>query len=596
MAFAVAVVVRNAAGLTAVAAASAEVIAQPASLVVELGLPTGMLKFHQAEATDLGDYTGPFVRQRCLMQRQGAWTVFFRPDADGSRQEIVVEYGGHDFSVSPTKPVVTPAHILWPYTATIKRGDTTLALVTVPRQYWLTRWRWQSAPRPIMRSHDDLVAMKAILPLDAQALWNNPPDFSLPAAVWTGPLGTAGINTAMGTTGDRQEIGPITNLQGSYLMRGNPEARTGMMAQAEAVGSFPFWLRESGNLLDVYAHPYQALNQTADARRYPQLYPAFPTGDASFFRLDNAHFPAVAYVPWLLTDDPYFLEGAQMSAIYAATQANYHQLNQKLPGLAAPFQKRGWGWGCRDILRMAALAPESTPGWLQPRSYFRKMATDNLTYVQRHMASQIKACRIFHMVGLNSSIDSWIEGYCLSGFGWAKWSRAFPEWDAAIDWMAATLLEQTADPALGGWDRRWPAAYRVILNRARTAAADKTIPLTSIAYNASPELYAAETPDSWGELWQLFKQRMVLDGKPITVGTADKVYENRTDNPTSVPSSPHYHEVVLGALGALSFGSTPAAKAHYDWMRSKMQAVYDSYSASGGAKSSFRYAYLSGRR
>lgn len=589
MALAVAVTVRNAAGALASASASAEVLAEPAGLVVELALPSGALTFSQAEAVDLGDYVGKFVRQRCLMQRQGAWTVFFRPDAGGARQEIVVEYGGYDFSVSPTKPVGTPTHILSPYTATIRRGTETLATVTVPKQYWLTRWRWQSAPRPIVRSHADLVAMKAILPLDAQALWNNPPNFS-PAVSWSGPMGTAGINTAMGTTGDRQEIGPITNVQGSYLVRGNPEARVGMLAQAEAVGSFPFWLRDGSNLLDVYARPYHGLNFTADAARYPKLSPTWPANDASFFRLDTAHFPAVAFVPWLLTDDPYFLEGGQASAIFAAVEANYHQLNQKLPGLANPSQKRGWGWGVREILRMAALAPETAPSWLRPRSMFRKMAADNLAYVQRHMASPIKACRIFHVAIGNASIDPWVEGYVMSVLGWARWTRFFPEWDAAVDWMADVLLQTTADPAFGGWDRRWPAAYRIILNRARKAAVDKTVPLTGIAYNANAEPYADETPDSWGELWTLYKQRMALDGTLITVGSDDKIYENRTDNPGSTPTGPHYHEVVLGALGALAFGGTPNAKAHYDWMRSKMQPVYDSYGS--GIKSSFRYAYL----
>lgn len=532
-------------------------------LSVEITLPGGTLHFSEADATDLGAYIGDFVRQHCRAQRQGAWTVFFRPDVDGrrdvgaGRDEVVVEYGAYDFSVSPTVPVGERAHILQPFTATIKSGTALLATIIVPKQYWLTRWRWQSAPRPIVRNHDDLVAMKAILPLSEAALWNNPPDTSSASAVWSGPMGTGGLMVAMGTTGDRQELGPITDLQGSYLVRGNEAALTGMLAQAEAVGSFPFWLRSDGdNLLDVFAHPYEGLQFTSNATKYPKLYPANPPNDANFFELDAAHHPAVAYIPWLLTDDPFFLEGAQMQAIYAACNANYHQINQELPGLASPSQKRSWGWGTRDILRMSVMAPENPPQWLRPRSYFRRMDNDNLTYVTRHMEDPQPACQIFHLCAGLDAVTSWEEGYTLSGFGWLRWNGSLPEWDIAVDWLAGTLLG-LSDPAPDAWERRWPAPYRAYLY----------------------------TSANWGELWANYQAEMTT---PITIGPDDKIYENRTDNPATCPSGPHYHEVMLGALTALALGGVPQAQEHADWMRARMQPVYVSYN---NQPSSFRYAY-----
>lgn len=89
-------------------------------LSVELALPSGTLIFSQSAATDFGDYLGEFVQQRCLVQWQGPWTVFFRPDIDGNRDEVVVEYGGYDFSGEPTVPICPPVHILEAYTATIR--------------------------------------------------------------------------------------------------------------------------------------------------------------------------------------------------------------------------------------------------------------------------------------------------------------------------------------------------------------------------------------------------------------------------------------------------------------------------------------------
>ena len=158
--------------------------------------------------------------------------------------------------------------------------------------------------------------------------------------------------------------------------------------------------------------------------------------------------------------------------------------------------------------------------------------------------------------------------------------------------MAQTLIEHTADPALGGWDRRWPAGFWIIINRARTAATDLSIqaPGQNIAYNAAiPEPYAEETPDSWGELWSLYQQRMALEGNPIAMGDDDRIYQNADDNPEAAGYPLNYMEIICGALGALAIGGVPQAAEHQAWMRAALPAMYDTY---GNPPSSFRYAYL----
>jgi len=564
----------------------------PVSVRVDLLFADGtVLAFSQAMATDLGDYVGKFVRQHCFMHRKGAWTVFFRPDADGRRVELVVEYG-----IWPTPDGIIPSHIRQSFKARIWQGDHALAEITIPKQYWMTRWRWQSASRPIRRTLADLVAMRAHLPMSEQALVGKVASFSSKSAIWTGPMESGGLMTGMPSAGDRQEIGPITNLQASYLMRDNKEAETGMLAQAEAVGSFPIWLRDTrtNNLLDVFVHPYQGFNSTAAPSEYPKIYPDVPRLDTrkvepDFFTMNLAHLPSPSFIPWLLTDDPYFLEGAQATAVYAAIESNYHQLNQKLPGLANVTAPRAWAWGLRDVLRMAAFAPENPPLWLQPRSFFRKMSDNNLTYAKRLMTSTIKVFSIFHLATENNAaLCPWMEGYLISVLGWAGWSGFFPEWNNAIAWLGEPLLRMTDDPALGGWDRRWPAAYYVPVNRARSLVKDRTIPWTSVSLSTVSDPYSSETPDSWGELWSLFKDWMAQQRKPIMIGTDNEIYEQPADNRVSCPSGPHYHEVVTGAVAALALSGVPKAREHFDWLHAKMPGIYASYK--GGTRS-FRYAY-----
>ena len=44
------------------------------------------------------------------------------------------------------------------YVVEIERGGKAVARVEVPKHYWFSRWRWQSAPRPIIAKPRDLIA------------------------------------------------------------------------------------------------------------------------------------------------------------------------------------------------------------------------------------------------------------------------------------------------------------------------------------------------------------------------------------------------------------------------------------------------------
>src|SRR5213593_1246608 len=115
-----------------------------ANLGVEIALPDGRHAFAARSGGDLGDYSGPGFVQRNVAVRDPKipFTVFFRPDRDGGRVEVVFEWGDPFNS--------NPRHLPG-YVARIVEDGKTLATVKVPVHYWMSRWRWQSAPRPIIR-------------------------------------------------------------------------------------------------------------------------------------------------------------------------------------------------------------------------------------------------------------------------------------------------------------------------------------------------------------------------------------------------------------------------------------------------------------
>ena len=109
-----------------------------------------------------------------------------------------------------------------------------------------------------------------------------------------------------------------------------------------------------------------------------------------------AHFPGVAWLPWLLTDDPWHLEGLQAIGVFSTIESNLYEFTYKFPGLACPPTCRSWCWGTRHHAQLAAFSPITPPSWLKPRSYWASMLEDDLKYVELHYNSDIKATRIFH--------------------------------------------------------------------------------------------------------------------------------------------------------------------------------------------------------
>jgi hypothetical protein len=546
--------------------------------------------FDQGSAKDAGDYIGPFVHQKCFVARADEWTVFFRPDADRSREEIVVERG-----LIRLGPGQTPNHILEPYSATVLRDGKRIAELTVPRHWWLARWRWQSAPRPVKRSLRELIAMKAICPLGRSALYGAKPPTTV--IKWQGPMDIAGLQTGMGGVGERQEIGPITEYQASYLLDPSLHLFTTIMAQAEAVGSMPIWARDqlTGALVDVYEMPHIAFLAGGDPTIPQPPYPYNP--DHSYneylFRMDVPHIPSAAYVPWLLTDDPFYYEGVEAIASYGVLVTDYHRDTQKLPGLVVPGETRGWGWGMREIMRLAAFAPEQSPAWLKPRAYWKKIVADNLTFTRQYMASPAKIHRVFRMFTRSDQCEPYFSGFVMSTLGWAMWSGLYPEWTEFTNWFAGGLLPFVDGKS--GWDRRWPAPYWVNFLTMRDLRTSEAAPATLAVFD---EGWDPRTPDSWGEAWRLFpkwvsspKATYSAASQPLDPSRwidPNKVYENGTDSPyglvKSAPSGPYYALVMRAALAYAALAGVPGAKPAHDWLHAKMPAVCASYGASGSYK------------
>lgn len=412
--------------------------------------------FTQDGGTDLGTYEDPQGRfaQHCIAARSDTLPdvlVMFRPDADGKREEVVVEFGrclnnaDQQYNYSSTA-------VIGAYTATIKQDDTVLATVQVPTHYFYSRWRWQSAPRPVTVKAADLIAAKLVPNLDKTLVPG------LRAAVHTddGPMQPNGITPYMPQTGERDDIGILTESQADYLMYEDEQGLQTIRAWVEGSAAFPWHERDEETFAPINFVDTYPLVSSYEGPYGPPHLPVYYTYENALSP-DSAHAPDCGYIPFLLTGDPYALEELQFATTHDyVAQSSYK--NYCINGGV-----RAYAWHMRHVAHCVAATPDHVPKWLQPKSYWQKYLSQALDWSLAH-GPEMPAGTWQHDFGYmapevntGGEIPFFTEEYLCGvyhhmvdlGLGW----------EVMRDWKDAGLIARTNGTS--GWNRSIPVAYIV---------------------------------------------------------------------------------------------------------------------------------------
>jgi hypothetical protein len=437
--------------------------------VVTIGASSYEVREDQGQ--DLGNFIseiGGFT-QRCTRADVPGlpMTVFFRPDLNSDRVEVVFELG-RLFNAAPAN--------LGAYAVAIYRDTQLLATVSVPVHYWFSRWRWQSAPRPVVANIDTLISQGLLPPYHraAELLATTPQTYSI--------MGLAGVTAYMPSTGERPDIGMLTEPQAQFVRTSDQNALTTLRAQGEAAGTVPWHMRDenTGAPIDFRTYP----NATWYSASAGSPYIASASTPVT---IDSAHQPALSYLPYLLTGDPYHLEDLQFQATW-----NWGALPpQYRPSIPQP---RAWAWSVRTLAQCARITPASTPAWLLPQTYWLDQLADHREYFEAHYVNSISpVCSVFRATGniyaardegvrapAGTWVDPWQDEFLASVLGWIN-TMGFSDWRMSFDWIIGGTIARTN--GVSGWMRAQAVPYRMILR----------------ATNTSP---FAQT---WGEAWQLTK-------------------------------------------------------------------------------------------
>jgi hypothetical protein len=510
--------------------------------------------FDGAAGEDMGSYVGEFVQQRCfrVLRPELPLTVFFRPDVTGDRVEVVFELGR--MWIKPDSPAL--AHITDPYSVEIVRGGRSLAKIDVPCHWWWSRWRWQSSPRPIVRKPSGLIATSLLPP------YGELPEFSGKSgqreAAYEKPMDQAGLARDWGNTGERDEIGPITEAQADYVITGSPSSLRTLIAQAEACASAPIHWRDenTGAFIDFQRYPHASANAHDGKPNIPSPpEPRTVDGkpDRRFFRAEPAHAGALAYVPYLLTDDPYYLEELESLGELGIGFSAWFRSLYNLPGLAQPNQTRSFAWSMRSLFQLGVVSPEKPPRWLLPRSYWRKNVADSRAFLQRFMDSPARVHRYFRCFPNVRGAPTWQSNMLSFILAWGI-TMGYDDWKDAYSWQIGGPIAQSSGKS--GWSRQWPVPY--IWYPLRTYEKYKESPI-QLFKDTSID---AETCRDWGDAWNFFKSEQKID---------DKGWDGHTI--MEDVQSPAYYVYLLASMRMASRLGIAEAAQIADWLVKELPAT-----------------------
>jgi hypothetical protein len=265
----------------------------------------------------------------------------------------------------------------------------------------------------------------------------------------TGPMKIGTMTADMGMSGGRGDIGPLPDWSVNYVLSMDKRAKDVLLANADGSGSLPIHYRDENTgapiRTDNEKNALISLHQNlADHGPLPVPRYASKDDEAAVANVDLAHFPSLAYLPYLVTGELYYLEELQFLASFSpiGTDPAY---NGNGKGLLRWHQLRGQAWTMRTLAEAAAITPDNDP----MKGYFLQQLDNNLEFYNKtYVVGNPNALGVYDGSG---------EGSFTVGSGVAPWQDDF------FTWMTGYVADLGFDKALplAQWKGKFPVGRMV---------------------------------------------------------------------------------------------------------------------------------------
>jgi hypothetical protein len=261
------------------------------------------------------------------------------------------------------------------YDAQVQVGGQTVYSQAALKHLHHARWRktfwWGSAPQAEVQHNTKYLIATGALPNYDTNLIISPTALNGLDSRWTNsntaPMGPGIVVTAMSTAGGRPDIGPLPEWGAMYLLSMDKRAKKVTLGVGDLAGSWPVHYRDKRTDLPVSLanYPYMTLLGNASDTVNPvtkqsEAFPACGGDCTTVFKPVSSHQPSLAYLPYLVTGDHYYLEELQFWANFNMLRTNptYRSFEK---GLVKADEVRGQAWSLRTLGQTAYITPDNDP-------------------------------------------------------------------------------------------------------------------------------------------------------------------------------------------------------------------------------------------
>ncbi|HYH46869.1 MAG TPA: hypothetical protein VEG34_14395, partial [Thermoanaerobaculia bacterium] len=350
----------------------------------------------------------------------------------------------------------------------------------------------------------------------------------------------------MGTPGGRWDIGLLPAWTAIALLSGEEDAFRLMLDSGDRAGIFSVHYRDrkTGRPLSIDDHPTVTTINPRYSRETDRL-PACPKELCnSPFKPDHEHQPSLAYVPYLLTGDPFYLDEMEFWAAWNFVSLDLSYRGREKGLLKSQNQARAQAWMLRNLAHAAWIGPDADPD----TAYFEAKLANNLDW---YVAEAVPSNPLGQWGVTKFSIKDYPPEV-----GWHVRSWQIDFLTAVFDHMV-DLGYQKAKPT-----RDWLAGNVVgrfdHLPKGRRTGADPDM-VWATAY----DLAGGDKQGNWYTDW-------------------DKIYalSPQPKPKTWSPKNPqHYQAIARAALAAAVRADLPGARAWYDRLDKELEVHADRYDA-----------------
>lgn len=203
----------------------------------------------------------------------------------------------------------------------------------------------------------------------------------------TEPMSVGLAARSMPGTGGRDDIGLLPGWAATYLLSMDKRAKDATLGTADLAGSWSTHYRDrnTGRPISLIDYPYMTiLGKRGDTlNRTTKQYEAFPDCPKTLCTTpnqhDSSHQPNLAYLPYLVTGDYYYLEELQFWSMWNVFSSN-PGYRGNIQGLVQRNQVRGQAWSLRTLAEAAYITPDND----RLKEHFNRVLTSNLDWYNNH--------------------------------------------------------------------------------------------------------------------------------------------------------------------------------------------------------------------